>query len=62
MHFVDLPKSATSYDSSGCPSPPGCVVSALRNFTSSLRRAGPQGDWCDSHSARSGDTMVQPCK
>mgnify|MGYP002389874059 CR=1 FL=1 len=33
MHYCNLPRDATQYESQYCPIPPSCVVAAIQNYT-----------------------------
>jgi S1/P1 Nuclease len=39
-HFIDIPLGATSIDPKYCPSPPGCVITAIQKDVATLRDAG----------------------
>jgi len=46
LHYVNLPRTAWQYTSSDCPFPPGCVVSAIVNFTKQQVAQGNSGPVC----------------
>lgn len=46
LHYVNLPRNAVQYTSADCPFPPGCVVSAIQNYTKQLAYEGTSGSVC----------------
>lgn len=56
LHYVNLPRSATRYLPQYCPSPPGCVVSAVANYTQLVQRGGRNAPVCSFATPR-----TEPC-
>lgn len=46
LHYVNLPRNAVEYKSAYCPFPPGCVVTAIQNYTKQLLTEGTSGNVC----------------
>jgi len=57
LHYVNFARTAVRYYPTDCPNPPGCVVSAVTNYTSILTREGTRGPFCTSATNRT----QEPC-
>jgi len=55
LHYCNLPRTATQYESRYCPIPPGCVVAAIQNYTQRLIAEGTTGPVCNYQQG------VEPC-